>query len=199
MKKQVICIHGGDSYASYDEYLNFLKSHILTIEQLKKIGWKNKLQENLGDEYDVILPQMPCKWNAKYAEWKIWFDKIIPFLQDNVILVGHSMGSIFLVKYLSENKIDRKITATILVSAPFDEKDTDEKLMDFNLPDSIEGFKEQAGKIFLIQSEDDPVVPFVDLEKYGKVIPDAEKVIFKDRGHFSGEEFPEIIELIKNI
>jgi hypothetical protein len=51
---------------------------------------------------------MPNPMNARYNEWKILFKKIVLLLDDNVILIGHSLGAIFLVKYLSENKFPKK-------------------------------------------------------------------------------------------
>jgi hypothetical protein len=36
--------------------------------------------------------------------------------------------------------------------------------------------EKNGGKIFLYQSKDDSVVPFVNVEKYAKELPNAEKV-----------------------
>ncbi len=63
---------------------------------------------------------MPNKTNAQFEEWKIWFEKFIPFLNDGVILVGHSLGGVFLAKYLSENKFPKKIGGVFLVSAVYE-------------------------------------------------------------------------------
>ena len=52
--------------------------------------------------------RLQYRTNARYEEWKIWFERMIPFLNDNVILVGHSLGGIFFVKYLSENLLPIK-------------------------------------------------------------------------------------------
>lgn len=141
---------------------------------------------------------MPNGKNAKYKEWQIWFEKIIPLLNREIILVGHSMGGIFLAKYLSENRFPKTILATILVAAPFNEEGG-ESLGDFSLPKSLARFEKQSREIFLIYSTDDPSVPFSKLEKYKKALPNAKTLIFKDKGHFRQETFPEIVELIKNI
>ena len=63
---------------------------------------------------------MPLQDNAKYEEWKILFERYIPHLKDNVILMGNSLGGIFLAKYLSENKFPKKILSTYLTCPPFD-------------------------------------------------------------------------------
>lgn len=199
--KQIIVIHGGDTFETHEEYLSFLKSFEIDFERFKSGGkdWKVTLSEELGEEFEVILPSMPSKTNAKYIEWKIWFEKLIPFLKDSVIFVGHSLGAIFLAKYLSENEFPKKIAATFLVAGPYDDKDFEESLADFVLPKDLEKLIGQGGKIYLYHSKDDPVVPFADLEKYKKSLPSAEVRIFEDREHFSQADFPELVEDIKGL
>ncbi len=87
----------------------------------------------LGNKFDVLLPKMPNPSNAKYNEWKIIFNKISKLLEKNVILIGHSLGAIFLIKYLSENKFPKKILATLLISPPYDDDGMEESLGDFYL------------------------------------------------------------------
>ncbi len=198
MKQQVLVIHGGDVWNSYEEYIEFLKDYKIDIDKIKDGGWKESLQKGLGDDFEIIYPQMPCKHNAKYAEWKIWFEKFIPYLKDGVILMGGSLGGIFLAKYLSENNFPFKIKATVLIAAPFDKED-EYPLGDFKITESLDRFKNQSEKIILYQSKDDPIVPFSDFEKYSKALPNAENIIFEDRGHFTQKEFPELIEKIKSL
>ena len=66
------------------------------------------LDKVLGGGYEVLIPQMPNSQNARYSEWKILFEKIISILDDEIILIGHSLGGIFLVKYFSENDYAKK-------------------------------------------------------------------------------------------
>ena len=142
---------------------------------------------------------MPNYANARYLEWKIWFEKLIPFLEDEVTLVGHSLGGIFLVKYLSENSFPKRVRAIFLVASPYDTEGTDDSLVDFTLLRAPGNLTEQSGKIFLYHSEDDPIVPFSNLRKYEKELPSAKVRILKDRGHFLQEEFPELVEDIKGL
>ncbi|MEX2436910.1 MAG: alpha/beta hydrolase [Candidatus Paceibacterota bacterium] len=199
MKKQVLVIHGGDTFESHDEWLNYLNNKKINFERIKnpQPGWKDNLVNELSEEFDVIIPKMPNKQNASYEEWRIWFGRTALLLDDGVILVGHSLGGIFLAKYLSENDFPKDISATFLVSAPYDDKESEYTLADFSLGGDLSKFREQAGKIYLIQSKDDPVVPFEQLSKYKESLPEAETVVFDDKEHFSQEEFPEIVELIK--
>jgi len=199
MKKQVVVIHGGDTFDTYEEWFEYLKKKPLNFERIKSPqgDWKDGLGEKLGSDFEMVFPQMPNKQNAKYAEWKIWFETIIPYLEPEVMLIGHSLGGIFIPKYLSENKFPKTIRATFLVAAPYDDKDSEYTLGDFALPSDVSGFERQGGKIFMYQSEDDPMVPFSDFLKYQKVLPAATFRTFKDRAHFDQKEFPEIVEDIK--
>jgi len=200
MRQQVVIIHGGETFDTYEEYISALRKSRIQPERLRfKKGWKETITEKLGENFDVLLPQMPNKTSAHFEEWKIWFEKVIPFIKDDALLIGHSLGGIFLAKYLSENNISKKIKATIIVSAPFDDEKTGRSLADFKLSSSLTKFADQGGKIYLIQSKDDPEVPFENIEKYKKSLPEAETMIFGKRGHFLQEDFPEIIKLIKSL
>ena len=176
-----------------------MKNKELDFERLKREGWKETLAEKLGKGFEIILPKMPNSTNARYLEWKIWFEKLIPFLEEEVVLVGHSLGGMFLTKYLSENEFPKKIRATFLVSAPYDEVDSGESLVDFVLSASLSNLQEQGGKIFIYHSEDDPVVPFADFKKYARDLPNATTQTFKDREHLGQEEFPELVEDVENL
>jgi len=199
MKKQVILIHGGDTFETYEEYIKSLQDFKMDFQMLKKKDWKISLENKLGGVFEVIAPRMPSNYNAKFLEWKIWFEKIIPFLEDEIILVGHSLGGIFLAKYLSLYEYPKKIKATFLVAAPFDDADSEYTLADFALPQSLNKFEKQGGQIYLYQSKDDDSVPFVDLSKYQKALPKAKVTVFEDRGHFNQEQFPELVADIKNL
>lgn len=197
MKKQVIVIGGGDAFGSYEEYLDFLKNFPVSADYFKpRHDWKSVLPEALGADYEVFLPAMPNKTNAKFAEWKIWFEKMLPFIEDGVVLIGHSLGGMFLAKYLSENRSPKNIGALVLVAAPHNGSG---EIGDFVLSSSLDAINKQVSKIYLFYSKDDMVVPFVESEAYKKQLPDAEVVVFEDRGHFNQLEFPEIIKLIKSI
>ncbi len=71
MKKQVVVIHGGDTFESYEEYLNFLRKYEIDIERYKRdLGdWKQSLRPKLGEDYEVIIPVMPNKSNAQFEEF----------------------------------------------------------------------------------------------------------------------------------
>ena len=196
-KRQVIVIHGGESFDTREEYLEWLKAQKIDLNRPK--GWKSSLQEALGDNYEIILPGMPNAFNATFEEWSIWFEKHMDVVGNNLILVGHSLGGIFLAKYLSVREIKKNILGTFLVAAPNSADDADYSLTDFALPESLAQFAEQGGHIQLYHSTDDTVVPFSDLARYQRALPYARASVFGDRGHFLQETFPELDEDIRNL
>jgi uncharacterized protein len=198
MKKQVVEIHGGDTFGTYEEYIGFLRDYEIDIERYKKAknSWKPWLRERLGEDYEVILPVMPNGSNAVFDEWKLWFEKLFPFLNDGVILVGNSLGASFLAKYLSENKFPKKIRGVFLVAGVFDVDSEGYHLASFALPKKLDL---QTKNIYLYHSKDDPIVPFSTLEKFEKALPQAKSRVFEDKGHFRLEEFPELANDILNL
>ncbi len=199
MKTTVLVIHGGNTYNTYEEYINNLSSKTVDLDRLRYgVGWKDTITGDLGDDYDVFLPSMPNSSNAQYNEWKIWFEKVMTAMPQKLILVGHSMGGIFLAKYLSENTINNEILALFLVAAPYTST-PEENLASFELGNNVSSLNNASENIVLYHSQDDEVVPIADLYEYLKQLPNAESVTFNDRGHFLQEHFPELVEKIKHL
>ena len=181
------------------DYLRYLKTKTISIEE--KVSWYGEyLKKNLGNKFKIIRPRMPLQDNAKYNEWKIYFERFFPQLENNIILIGVSLGGIFLAKYLSENKFSRKILSTYLVCPPFDDSLPTETLAGgFKLKSDLSLFEQNSKNINLLFSADDPVVPVSHAEKYRKKLKKADIVIYKNKnGHFLIPKFPEIVKMIKN-
>jgi len=194
MKQQIIMIGGGTTFLTYDDYINYLKTKEVSLDSFRKEKWKKTFQQKMGDAFDVIYLDMPCGINAKYNEWKIYFERYIPLFGSEIILIGHSLGGIFLAKYLAENAYPKKIKALFLIAPP--SADTEKETMgDFTFPEKLR----TDIRTYLLQSEDDPVVPASHVLKYKELLPDAELIMFKDKGHFNLPEFPELVELIRNL
>lgn len=197
--QQIIVIHGGTTFQDCDEYLASLSEKKLNIDRfIYRPKWKELLSDNLGDDYQVLLPSMPNSSNARYNEWKLWFEHVSSFFEDNCILIGHSLGGVFLVKYLSENSLPVKIKATILVAAPYDDESV-EDLTDFKIVKLSERLTEQAGRLLFFNGLDDPVVPSSEMKKYQKELPSAEFILLPAADHFVRADFPELVSLLKSL
>ncbi len=193
--KQVLIIHGGDSFSSYEKYMESLRASEVDYERLKaRRGWKVWLAEQMPGA-DVLLPSFPNSDNAVYDEWKIYFEKLIPFFGDDVRLVGHSLGAMFLSKYLHEKKLSSKVKQLVLIAGQYGASDGGD-VGSFEVT-SASGLERSAEEIHLFHSKDDFVVPYSSLSGYQKDLSDATIHTFDDRGHFNDETFPELLELLK--
>ncbi len=188
------------TFKNKKDYLSFLKNRPVSTE--KKISWGAEwLDKKLGKEYEIIRPRMPLQDNAKYEEWKIHFERFIPLFRNGVILVGSSLGGIFLAKYLSEHKFPKKIQGVFLICAPFDNTIEGEDLVGgFKLKTDLTLLENNTKNLYLLFSEDDDVVPVSHAEKYRKKLKTANIIIYKSKnGHFKIAEFPEIVKMIKGL
>lgn len=203
MKQQVFYIHGGTAYSNYQVFLENLKQtpvrDLPSSDSVK--NWSSTLREDLGEDYEVFTPSMPNKQNAKYLEWKIWFERYFPYLRDGLILVGWSQGGYFLSKYLIENPAPVAIKALILIAAPFQPDNFDgEDGGDFTFDTAQAGqLAKKTEAIYLLHSTDDPIVPYAHARNYQQALPNARIVTFSDKNHFFQSDFPQLLELIRSV
>lgn len=191
MKRQLIHIHGGESWGSYNEYIEYLRTYeIADPNKPTKQKWRKQYAELLQGDWLFMLPEMPSARNAKYEEWKIWFEKYFPYMHDGIVCVGSSLGASFLAKYLSENTMPVRVGQLHLVAGRFFTRDESFRIDAELLAKNVEL---QCDKIFLYHSKDDFVVPFEDVHKFNVALPAAELVVFEDRGHFLQPSFPELL------
>lgn len=194
---QLFYIHGGMTFNTKQNYIDFLKTREISIE--RKIRWGDEyLREKLGKKLHIIQPRMPCKDNSNYEEWKIHFERHFPYLTDNIILIGTSLGGIFLAKYLSENKFPKKILSVYLVCPPFDNTlPTEDLTSGFDLESDLSLIEKNSKRVYLLFSKNDDVVPVSHAEKYRKKLKESKIIIYEDKnGHFKMSQFPEIIKMI---
>lgn len=190
-------IHGGMTFKNESDYLHYLKSK--EVSTISKPYWEADLEKKLENRFEIIRPRMPLSDNAKYRDWKIFFEKYIPLLKKDYILIGSSLGGIFLAQYLSENKMPKKALSVYLVCAPFDGDLNSEDLVGgFKLKKDLSLLEENCKNLYVMFSEDDDVVPVSHSDKYRSKLKKAHILIYKDKeGHFTVPKFPEIIKLIK--
>lgn len=207
MKKQqqVLYIHGGESFENHDDFLERLKTaplwHLPSESTHLAKKWTSSLGEDLGDSYEVVTPPMPNKQNAKFEEWKIWFERHFDYLEDGAILIGYSLGAMFLAKYLSNFDLPFKSRAVILMAGAYKLPNfSDNDCGDFLVsPEEVKKVQEKGLKIVIMHSKDDPVVPFEHGEALSEALPEAEFITFEDKNHFLIEEFPELLVRIRGL
>lgn len=195
MSKKIFIIWGwvdASNYANFEDYL--LQEEFNPYEEKIK-NWKDNLAEDVWVGYEVIKIPMPNKGFAEYKYWKIMFEKVFPYFAEENILIWHSLGGTFLLKYLNENTLEN-ISGIHLV-APASQDTPDERLWSFLFEKTLQKLKKIENKVFFYFSRDDEIVPFYEYEYFSKVFPNAHYTIYDDKGHFIFEEHLE--KLVENI
>jgi len=197
-KPQIVIIHGGDSFATNEAFYTALRRWTYDPYKPERKRWRDALVGNLVHSHEFIIPDMPCKQNADYTAWSIWFGKMVPYFRNGVILVGHSLGGAFLLRYLTENKLPVTIAQLHLIAPVIDNVDCKD-IGGFKIDVAIwPGFAGSIESVHLWHSTDDMYVPIHHSERFQAVYPAATLHRFTNRGHFLTESFPELELVIKS-
>jgi len=175
---KVVIVHGCPSTS---EDLSYNKHWIPWI--------KEKLEEK---GIKVYTPLIPEPWAPVYENWKKEFNKL-NFDEDS-ILIGHSCGCAFLVRWLGETK--RKIEKLILV-APWKipGEESDKEFYTYPIDITI---KDRVNKIVMFTADDEELNGKKSLELFHKELG-GEIIELKGRGHYTQgdmgtQEFSELLE-----
>ena len=143
----------------------------------------------------TVVPEMPNGYYPEYNVWKREFERFD--IESETVLVGHSCGGGFLVRWLSEH--DVKVGKVVLV-APWLGINTkgrpfDETFFDFSIDPEI-AMKTDGITVFASTDDHDGVQKSV--AKLRVDMPNAKYVTFENKGHFTmgglgGEAFPELL------
>lgn len=176
-------IHG--SYGNpYKNWIPYLKSQLS----------KRKL--------NCIVPSFTTPYKQDYESWNTILMSYlkIGYITEETTFITHSLGGIFLIKFLIDNKIKVKRIITV---AGFNHIQFDE---DNSLYDSFYAKDEDLIKIcdlcdeiVCIYSDNDPYIPMEEAESFANMIK-GQKVLINNAGHFNEKygykEFKEILKYI---
>tara|TARA_Y100000034_G_C6767757_1_gene342345 strand:+ start:147 stop:716 length:570 start_codon:yes stop_codon:yes gene_type:complete len=159
------------------------------------IPWTKRELEKKGIE--VSIPLMPKPWKPIYESWKNEFEKLK--IDGETILIGHSCGCAFLVRYFGDTK--KKVKKLILVAPwkiPDKNNEVEENFYNYSINDSV---KLQVDEIIIFTSDNEEE----DGKKSAKIFQEAlngKLIELKGYGHYNTqedmgtEEFPELLEEI---
>ena len=156
------------------------------------------LIDALGTGYRILLPNMPDPENPHYVDWKATLKKELASMDDELILVGHSLGASVLLKYLSEEKLQQRIAGLFLIGAVYWGK-KDWEVKGYVLKSNFSSKLPPIRRIFLYHSSDDEVVPISHVRYFANELPNATVREFENRGHLFGRGLPELVEDIKRL
>ena len=156
--------------------------------------WAKK--ELIAKGIQTESPLMPTPWEPEYEKFKKEFEK--HEVDENTILIGHSCGTAFLVRWLGETK--QKIFKLILV-APWKINDEGDKFREkFYTYPIDETIKDRVKEIIMFTSDNEEDAGKESLKIYHQAL-DGQIIDLKGRGHYTRndmgtEEFPELIEAV---
>ena len=174
MRRRVLFVHGGGEGAHRED---------------KRLA--ASLQDALGLAYDVRCPKMPDEDRPEYEAWRDRISRELAVLNDEVVLVGHSLGGSILLKYLSEVEPAKPVAGLFLVAAPYWGVE-DWEVGEYALQEDFASKLPHGLKVFLYHSRDDGIVPFTHLALYAEKLPLASVREFDGRGHQFGEDLSEV-------
>lgn len=201
MKQQVVFITGATPKENYESYYKYLEQRVdYNPYEEEFLNWNKTLGKKIWDDFEYLKAPIREFKFADYEAWKIMFEKMFPYLRENVVLVTTSLGSTFILKYLGENDFPVRIKKLFFI-APAIADTPDEKLgtFEFNIDLVYSRVQRFTDNIYIYHSRDDDCVPFEQGLELHSYFPDSIFREFNNRGHFYKEaELPEIIEDIKN-
>lgn len=157
------------------------------------------LRHNLEPERRVFTPEMPDPEDPHYKPWKRKFEHMLRDLGDEQLcIVGHSMGASVALKYLSERPPMKSVAGLFLISAVYwglEDWDVKEYAYEKN-------FQRHLGyipNIFFYHSKDDGVVPVSHMWHFAVALPEATIRESKSEGHLFVKGIPQLVEDIKSI
>ena len=187
--RNAILVHG---WAHKDEYY---EPKYPTSSNSHWLPWLSK-QLMIRDIHTIAV-EMPSSYYPDYLKWKIEFERYE--ITPETILVGHSCGGGFLIRWLSENK-DKRVNKLILV-APWvgtePDQPFDNTFFEFEWDN---GLHLRTNKLIMFSSTND-VKSVKDSEEIIKhKLQNLKTIGLENKGHFTLQglgsvEFPELLEM----
>ncbi len=180
--------------------MNFFIIHgVYANPEANWFPWLKKELEKKG--FEMIVPKFPTPLDQSLESWMRTIAKYEDRINEETVLVGHSLGAAFILSYLE--KANKKITAACLIApfhkplgSPYDQLNTTfiDKHFDWK---KIKG---NCGKFFIFASDNDRYIPFeITKELIEKL--NAKFHLVANGGHLNKEsgygKLPILLETIK--
>lgn len=185
--KKIVLIHGMSS----------------TLDECFGIEIKKRLKNN---DFEIFEPIFPLDNEVSYQSWNDSMDRIVKNVDKNTSFLCHSLGCLYIVRYLYRKKAT--CNTVICIAGGVCNKneivgENKERLKEF-IPNEkeFEYFKKNAVKVYDIISNNDHIFSSSQLKNY-IISTNAEEIFLKDQGHFGRssnvKDIPEIENILKNI
>ncbi len=164
-------------------------------------NWFPWLKQELEERGHVAhVPQFPSPpvVPASLAEWFAVLDEYRQFIDEETIIVGHSLGGVFTLNLLEQ--LEHKISAAALIGTPVGVR----PILNYDRDSAFSGFDfaweeiaKKADHFIVFQSDDDPYVSLGNGEELATQLG-AELSFVPNAGHFNEKagytEFSQLLE-----
>jgi uncharacterized protein len=155
------------------------------------------LEKALNGTGEIVYPKMPGENDPDYERWKAAIDAALGKITGKIILVGHSVGSFLLLRYVLETTIDKELIGLFFIATPFvgtggweyDDMAIKQELFSRPLP----------APVFFYHGTDDETVPFSHLSLYEKKFTQATFRKIAGRGHQLNNDLMEVAADMKGL
>ena len=186
--QNAIILHGRPKKAEYysDQFPSMSNSHWLP--------WLQK--QLLNHDIFAATPEVPLSYEPL---WELWVKEVERYdITPDTILIGHSCGGGFWVRYLSENK-NLRVGKVFLIAPWIDvEKADPNYFFDFVIDDNL---VDRTNGITVFHSINDAAEIQSSVNELRKKLKDINYLEFTNRGHFThkympSDTFPELLDKI---
>ena len=160
------------------------------------IPWLRKELVDRG--YEVSVPHLPLK-TGEPIEMQPLLETMfqeIGVLDQNDIVLGHSLGGALALRYLEYVELKSTPRAFVLVAAPWKVNHPDMQAL-FMTDLDYDVLPWKASEFVVVHGSDDDVVPFDHAKKWAEVLK-ARLIDADGNGHYTGEEYPILLETIES-
>jgi len=166
--------------------------------------WLKQELESKG--FHVEVSAMPDTEHPRQDAWVPKLRELIGKPDEELILIGHSVGCITILRYLESLQANKKIKGAVLVAGFTDDLGYEELKNYFETPIDFEAIKSHCPKFVAIHSDNDPYVNLKHADIFKEKL-NAEIIVKKGMGHFSGEiedeeactELPDALDAVLRI
>ena len=169
-------------------------------------NWFPWLKEKLEAKgHQVFVPQFPTPpvVPAKMVEWFGVLENYRQYINEDTIIIGHSLGGIFALRVLEG--LGSPVKAVFLVGTPVGVR----PILNYDRDSSFSGFefnwpkiKSNAKHFVVYQSDDDPYVGLDNGKELTKNLG-VELTFIPNAGHFNARsgytKFPDLLEKVEEI
>lgn len=142
----------------------------------------DSLKQCIGNAYEINYPEIESKEDESDYGWAKQIGNEISKSEENLILIGHSFGASMILKYLSENSIQKKLNGVFLIATPF-WKGNEDWVQGLRLNENFADQLPENVPIFFYHCKDDKEIPFSHLQEYRERLKSATYREIDNGGH----------------